>query len=329
MGGGFPDAFGGGPNASTVSGGQMNIDWVAVYNKAPAGGGGGGGTGGGATAGATGAISSGIAGKCMDVNGSNTTNGTAVQLYDCNGTNAQNWTQYSDNTLHALGKCLDATSGGTTNGTKLQLWDCNGTGSQVWQPHNGGYQNPQSGRCIDDPNSSTANFTQLQLWDCNGTNAQIWSLPGGAASGGGTGGGGTGGGTATGTIQAESYSAQSGTQTETTTDTGGGQDVGYISNGDWLQYNNVNFGSTPLSQFQARVASGAASGVSGLVEVHLDSLTNPAIGSFSVGNTGGWQTWTTLPTSISGTTGTHTVYLKFTTGSGQDFVNINWFSFSS
>ena len=36
MGGGFPDAFGGGPNAATVSGGQMNIDYVAVYNKAPA-----------------------------------------------------------------------------------------------------------------------------------------------------------------------------------------------------------------------------------------------------------------------------------------------------
>jgi beta-glucanase (GH16 family) len=35
MGGGFPDAFGGGPNASTISGGQMNIDWVAVYNKGP------------------------------------------------------------------------------------------------------------------------------------------------------------------------------------------------------------------------------------------------------------------------------------------------------
>ena len=43
MGGGFPAAFGGGPNASTVSGGQMNIDYVAVYNKAPGGGGGGGG----------------------------------------------------------------------------------------------------------------------------------------------------------------------------------------------------------------------------------------------------------------------------------------------
>jgi hypothetical protein len=42
MGGGFPGAFGGGPNAATVSGGQMNIDYVAVYNKPPGGGGGGG-----------------------------------------------------------------------------------------------------------------------------------------------------------------------------------------------------------------------------------------------------------------------------------------------
>jgi len=33
MGGGFPAAFGGGPNAATVSGGQMTVDYVAVYNK--------------------------------------------------------------------------------------------------------------------------------------------------------------------------------------------------------------------------------------------------------------------------------------------------------
>ena len=42
IGGGFPDAFGGGPNAATVSGGTMIIDSVAVYNKGPATGGGGG-----------------------------------------------------------------------------------------------------------------------------------------------------------------------------------------------------------------------------------------------------------------------------------------------
>ncbi|MDT5031676.1 MAG: hypothetical protein QOC94_1847, partial [Actinoplanes sp.] len=33
IGGGFPGAFGGGPNARTVSGGSMKIDYVAVYNK--------------------------------------------------------------------------------------------------------------------------------------------------------------------------------------------------------------------------------------------------------------------------------------------------------
>jgi beta-glucanase (GH16 family) len=33
IGGAFPAAFGGGPNAATVSGGQLNVDYVAVYNK--------------------------------------------------------------------------------------------------------------------------------------------------------------------------------------------------------------------------------------------------------------------------------------------------------
>ena len=34
MGGGFPAAFGGGPNGDTVSGGEMKIDYLAVYTKA-------------------------------------------------------------------------------------------------------------------------------------------------------------------------------------------------------------------------------------------------------------------------------------------------------
>ena len=131
------------------------------------------------------------------------------------------------------------------------------------------------------------------------------------------------------TIQAESFNAKSAQpRTESTTDAGGGLDVGFIGNGDWLQFNNVNFGSSPLTQFKARVASGAGNGVSGLVEVHLDSLNNPATGSFAIANTGGWQSWRTVPANMSGTTGTHTVFLKFVTGSGQNFVNVNWFTFS-
>ena len=54
----------------------------------------------------------------------------------------------------------------------------------------------------------------------------------------------TGGTGAYGTIQAESFNAQSGTQLEATTDAGGGQDIGFIANGDWASYPNVDFGSS-------------------------------------------------------------------------------------
>ncbi|MEU6373124.1 glycoside hydrolase family 16 protein [Streptomyces sp. NPDC046909] len=129
------------------------------------------------------------------------------------------------------------------------------------------------------------------------------------------------------TIQAESYDSQSGVTTETTTDTGGGSDIGYLANGDWALYKGVNFGSTAATQFNARVASGAASGVSGLVQVRLDSATATPIGSFSIANTGGWQTWRTVPANISSVTGTHDVYLTFSSGQSADFVNVNWFTF--
>lgn len=75
------------------------------------------------------------------------------------------------------------------------------------------------------------------------------------------------------------------------------------------------------------MASGAASGVSGLVEVRLDSRTNAPIGSFALANTGGWQSWRTIPANISAVTGTHDVYLTFTSGQPADFVNVNWFDF--
>ncbi len=174
MGGGFPGAFGGGPTAATVSGGQMNVDYVAVYNKAPASGGG----GGGGTGGRTGQIT-GNGSKCVDVNAASTADGTHIQLWTCNGTNAQKWTwNTGDSTIRALGKCMDVTSGGTANATKVQLWTCNGTGAQVWQSRSdGSLFNPQSGRCLDDPGSNTADGTQLQIWDCNKTGAQVWHLP--------------------------------------------------------------------------------------------------------------------------------------------------------
>ena len=128
------------------------------------------------------------------------------------------------------------------------------------------------------------------------------------------------------TIQAESYQAQAGTQTGAAADAGGGGYVGWAGNGDWLRYDKVDFGTRPMTQFQARVASGAPAGVSGLVEAHLDSVTGPAIGRFEIADTGGWQSWRTVAVNMSATTGLHTLYLKFVSGSAQDFVNVNWFT---
>jgi beta-glucanase (GH16 family) len=129
------------------------------------------------------------------------------------------------------------------------------------------------------------------------------------------------------TIQAESYDSQSGVIVETTSDSGGGQNLGFLANGDWALYKGVNFGSTAARQFYGRVASGAAGGVGGLVEVRLGSHSNAHIGSFAVANTGGWQSWKTVPANISSVTGTHDVYLTFTSGQPADFVNVNWFDF--
>jgi predicted alpha-1,2-mannosidase len=132
-----------------------------------------------AGSGLTGAISSGMAGKCVDDNGGSDANGTAIQLFTCNSAVAQLWQVPGDGTLRIAGKCMDVTSSGTANGTMIQLWDCNGTAAQQWSWNTASKAlvNPQSGRCLDDPSSSTVDGTQLQLWDCNGTPAQQWTLP--------------------------------------------------------------------------------------------------------------------------------------------------------
>ena len=128
-------------------------------------------------------------------------------------------------------------------------------------------------------------------------------------------------------IQAESFDANNGTQAETTSDTGGGQDMAYIGNGDTLQYNGVVFGSTGAGSATARIASAATGTPAGTIEVHLDSVTNPAVATIPVNGTGGWQTWASSTIASTAITGTHNVILKFVSSGTGDFVNLNWFDF--
>jgi chitosanase len=120
----------------------------------------------------------GLGGKCIDVAGASSANGTAVQLYDCNGSSAQQWSVgNTDGSIRALGKCMDVANGSTTNGAKIQLYDCNATGAQKWTVSNGALVNTGSGKCLDVTGKSSANGTRLQIWDCAGSANQQWTLP--------------------------------------------------------------------------------------------------------------------------------------------------------
>ena len=155
-----------------------------------------------------------------------------------------------------------------------------------------------------------------------------------ATSTSGSGGGTSCSTTATADISADCYKGSAGTVSVTaaTGDTNpsgvDGNQAAQLKTGQYLEYPGINFGSGSI-QFDARVASGAAGGVSGLVEVVLDNPSNAPVGSFAVGNTGGWSSWKTVPANITKVTGTHTVYLEFSSGASGSppFVSLHYFNF--
>ncbi|MBQ0887540.1 ricin-type beta-trefoil lectin domain protein [Streptomyces sp. RM72] len=120
----------------------------------------------------------GVNGKCLDVDNSQTADGTEVQVWTCNGTGAQQWTLPGDGTVRALDKCLDVSGGGSADGTKIQLWTCNGSGAQTWAPQaDGTVRNPQSGKCLDASGGTWNDGTPVHLWTCHTGPNQKWTLP--------------------------------------------------------------------------------------------------------------------------------------------------------
>ncbi|MFZ6011131.1 MAG: cellulase family glycosylhydrolase [Bacteroidota bacterium] len=122
-----------------------------------------------------------------------------------------------------------------------------------------------------------------------------------------------------GTIQAENYCVMLGIETETTTDTGGGANVGYIDGGDWLGYRvHVPVAGTYTVQYRVASQSGGGS-------IRLESLGGgTSYGTIAVPNTGGWQTWQTISHNVALPAGDLEIGLAAVTGG----FNINWISFS-
>lgn len=113
-------------------------------------------------------------------------------------------------------------------------------------------------------------------------------------------------------IQAEDFTSMSGVQTETNNDAGGGQDVGYIDAGDWMEY-RVKAPRSGLYQFKLRVASPVDTGK---LELYSDGVP---LGAVIIPNTGAWQTYRSVTLSVKLKEGEQTLRIL---ASGP--FNINW-----
>jgi poly(hydroxyalkanoate) depolymerase family esterase len=135
----------------------------------------GGGSGGGGALRAVGA------GKCLDVPGQATTNGTRLQIWDCHGGTNQRWsaTAAGELTVYsgASTRCLDAEGAGTTAGTAVIIWACHGGINQKWRLNaDGSVTSTLSGLCMEVTGASTANGAAVRLGTCTGQDNQRWTL---------------------------------------------------------------------------------------------------------------------------------------------------------
>jgi Carbohydrate binding module (family 6) len=124
------------------------------------------------------------------------------------------------------------------------------------------------------------------------------------------------------TIQAESFSASSGVSTHAA---GTGTVLGSFDGGDWVKYSSVDFGMG-RDTFAADIGSELPySGQK--VEIRIDSSSGPVIGTITVLNSGGFDTFVRESTPIALTSGVHDVYLK-ALGTAPGVANIDDFSFT-
>src|SRR5262249_15688852 len=106
-------------------------------------------------------------------------------------------------------------------------------------------------------------------------------------------------------LEAESNDQAMNVQFETTTDTGGGTNAGWITSGSYIEW-NVNVPASGSYRVTTRSASTAASSYA----IQVDGAQ---VATNNISNTGGWQTWQSFTTSaFNMTAGVHKLRIAFT-----------------
>ena len=110
-------------------------------------------------------------GRCADVTGAGTANGTQLIIWDCHTNANQQFTQ-NGQALQVSGKCLDAPNN-AGSGTRVQIWDCHGGANQSWNFTNGTITSVQTGLCLTA--TGTGNNATVTVATCQGGTNQRWA----------------------------------------------------------------------------------------------------------------------------------------------------------
>ncbi|MDQ0840869.1 carbohydrate-binding protein [Streptomyces sp. V1I6] len=114
-------------------------------------------------------------------------------------------------------------------------------------------------------------------------------------------------------VEGEAFSSGAGVQVAGHAGASGGATLGYIDHGDWVGYSSVS--TVGARSFTARVSS---AGAGGTIEVRAGSQSGTLLGSVVVAPTGGWESFTTVSTALTGA-GSGPLFLRFTGGAGALF----------
>ena len=123
-----------------------------------------------------------------------------------------------------------------------------------------------------------------------------------------------------GKIEAENYVAMLGVQTEPTTDAGGGRNVNDFDAGEWFEF-DAQVTTAGQYDLNFRVASAR-----GNATVQLRNSAGAVLGTINVGNTGGWQSWQTISTTVTLPAGTQRLRVFALASTG---CNVNWLEFKT
>jgi len=115
-------------------------------------------------------------------------------------------------------------------------------------------------------------------------------------------------------IEAEDFTAMEGVKTEDTGDVDGVLNVGYIDDGDWMEY-DLDLIKSGTYILNYRVASKKGGGS---IEFVVDGVSHDTT---AVDATGGWQVYKTLSATVSLSSGSHKIRVNALSGGW----NFNWF----